>query len=81
MGRVLVLAFVIGVPMIFAVVTAITMFAEVSVWQAVLVALLPTFFIGPYFGGLVAMGRTSASHDAPTARVSALPKRGLDRAA
>ena len=63
MGRVLVLAFAIGVPLIFAVVVGMSLLGHISLWTSALVALLPTVFIGPYFGGLVAMGRTSARHE------------------
>ena len=65
MGRAITMGVVIGVPLMFALLVALSAWTDISLWKAAGVALLPAAFVGPYIGGLLAVGATAAKHEVP----------------
>lgn len=53
----------IGIPLLFVIVIGLSALADLALWQAVGVAVLPAAFVGPYIGGLFAMGAEAAKHE------------------
>lgn len=65
MGRAITRGIVIGVPLMFAVVVLLSAWTDISFWKAAGVALLPAAFVGPYIGGLLAVGAEASRHEVP----------------
>lgn len=68
LGRAITTGVLIGVPLMFVVLVVLSAWTDISLWKAAGVALLPAAFVGPYIGGLLAVGAVAAKHEPPHAR-------------
>ena len=67
LGHAITTGVLIGVPLMFAVLVVLSAWTDISLWKAAGVALLPAAFVGPYIGGLLAVGAVAAKHETPHA--------------
>jgi hypothetical protein len=80
MGHAIWIGILVGVPFVLVVLTVVSLVSGVSLWLAFGAATLPAFFVGPYIGGLLLVGRAEERHH--VAPVTTLPTVAVhDRAA
>lgn len=61
--RAIVRGVLIGIPLMFIVTMVLSALADIATWKAAGIAAMPAAFVGPYIGGLFAMGAEAAKHE------------------